>query len=202
MLEVNHICKRFGTREVLRDISFSVAAGQVCGLIGSNGAGKTTLLRIVCCLVPPDSGHVLFNGHAMTDDDLSHVGYLPEERGLYRRMRVGEQLTYLMRLKGLSRGDADSRLAEWAQRLGMEGWMGRPVSQLSKGMQQKVQFVAAVAHAPQLLILDEPFSGFDSDNAAILMREVSRLRDEGTAIILSTHNMQAADTLCQQIVSL
>jgi ABC-2 type transport system ATP-binding protein len=202
ILSVEHICKAFPGKQVLNDVTFSVEGGRVCGLLGSNGAGKTTLLRIINRILQPDSGCVLFDGHPIEQADLPQVGYLPEERGLYRRMRAGEQAIFLAQLKGMSRRDAEQSLRQWFDRLGIADWWNRPVNRLSKGMQQKLQFVVTVAHRPSLLVLDEPFSGFDSDNSDMLKREIMRLRDEGTAILFSTHNLQAADELCDKTVQL
>ena len=171
MLQVDHISKAFGTRQVLTDVTFDVAAGEVVGLLGANGAGKTTLLRIITRLLEPDSGQVLFDGQPLTQDDLRNIGYLPEERGLYRRMRVGEQALYFTRLKGMSGSDAKEALHYWFQRLEMDEWWDRPAGKLSKGMQQRLQFVITVAHTPRLLILDEPFSGLDTAGADMLGRD-------------------------------
>ena len=200
LLEVENIVKSFGTHRVLDGLTFGVDAGEAVALLGANGAGKTTLLRIVTRILQPDGGRVLFGGHPLVQDDLAAVGYLPEERGLYRRMRAGEQALYLARLKGMARADAETELHQWFDRLGMADWWHRPTARLSKGMQQRLQFVVAVAHRPRLLILDEPFSGFDADGAAMLATEITRLRDSGTAILLSTHNLQAAENLCQRAV--
>lgn len=202
MLEVDHISKAFGTHRVLDDVSFRVAAGEAVALLGANGAGKTTLLRIVTTLLPPDSGRVLFDGHPMAAADLDRIGYLPEERGLYRHAAAGPQAVWLARLKGMPRADAEASVHSWFERLGMADWWQRPVRSLSKGMQQKLQLIVTVAHRPALLILDEPFSGFDEDNAAMLRREVAALKAEGTAILLSTHNLQAAAELCDNTVRL
>lgn len=202
LLQVDKIEKSFGTHQVLNGVSFSADSGEVVGILGANGAGKTTLLRIVTRILPPDNGQVLFDGHPLCQSDLSTIGYLPEERGLYRRMRADEQVLYLARLKGLSRTDAEAAARQWFQRLGAEEWCSRPVTKLSKGMQQKIQFIASVVHRPRLLILDEPFSGFDADNAAMLRREIERLRADGTAVLLSTHNLQAAADLCTKTVQL
>lgn len=202
MLQVDHISKAFGTRQVLTDVTFDVAAGEVVGLLGANGAGKTTLLRIITRLLEPDGGQVLFNGQPLTQDDLRNIGYLPEERGLYRRMRVGEQALYFTRLKGMSGTDAKVALHNWFQRLEMDDWWDRPAGKLSKGMQQRLQFVITVAHTPRLLILDEPFSGLDTAGADMLGREVLRLKEQGTAILLSTHNLQAANKLCDKTIRL
>lgn len=202
LLQVEKIEKSFGSHRVLDGLSFTADSGEVVGILGANGAGKTTLLRIVNCLLEADGGQMLFDGHPMTRDDLTQVGYLPEERGLYRRMRVGEQVLYLARLKGMKKADAEAAALEWFQRLGAEEWWNRPASKLSKGMQQKVQFITSVVHHPRMLILDEPFSGFDSDNAAMLRREIERLSTSGTAILLSTHNLEAARDLCTKTVRL
>ena len=202
LLQVEKIEKAFGSHRVLDGLSFTADRGEVVGILGANGAGKTTLLRIINCLLEADGGQVLFDGHSMTRDDLSLVGYLPEERGLYRRMRVGEQVLYLARLKGMKKADAEAAAREWFQRLGAEEWWDRLASKLSKGMQQKVQFITSVVHSPQLLILDEPFSGFDSDNAAMLRREIERLSTSGSTILLSTHNLEAARDLCTKTVRL
>ena len=202
LLQIDHISKAFGDKQVLADISFSADSGQAVALLGGNGAGKTTLLRIITRLLQPDSGTVLFDGHPLNQADLRQMGYLPEERGLYRNMRVGEQALYLMQLKGLSRRDAEAALLPWMQRLGMEGWWKMPTRKLSKGMQQRLQFAVSVAHSPHLLILDEPFSGLDANNASVLHSTLSTLLSQGTAIILSTHNLQAAADLCTKTVQL
>ena len=202
MLQVEHISKSFGERKVLEDVSFDVASGEVVGLLGANGAGKTTLLRIITRLLPSDSGQVLLDGHPLSQADLHHIGYLPEERGLYRHMKAGEQALYLAQLKGLSRREAEERLHEWFDQLGMSEWWNRPAGKLSKGMQQRLQFVCTVVHRPSLLLLDEPFSGFDADNSAMLTREIQRLKAEGTALLLSTHNLQAANELCDKTIAL
>lgn len=202
LLQVDNISKSFGPRRVLDGVSFCADSGEVVGILGANGAGKTTLLRIITRILDADSGSLLFDGHPLTRADLAAVGYLPEERGLYRQMRAGEQVLYLARLKGLSLSDAEVSARQWFQRLGAEEWWSRPVNRLSKGMQQKVQFIASVVHQPRLLILDEPFSGFDADNAAMLRREIERLSANGTAILLSTHNLQAAADLCTKTVQL
>ncbi len=202
MLQVDHISKAFGSQQVLTDLSFTVQRGAVTGLLGANGAGKTTLLRIITCLTPPDSGRVLFEGHEMAQDDLRHIGYLPEERGLYRHVAAGEQALFFARMKGMGRKEAEASVHEWFARLGMEEWWHRPAGKLSKGMQQKLQFVVTVAHHPQLVILDEPFSGFDSANSAMLKHEIGTLRDKGCAVLLSTHNLQAAEELCDKRIEL
>ena len=202
LLEVQEIEKSYGTHRVLDGVSFTADCGEVVGILGANGAGKTTLLRLVTHLLLPDSGTLLFDGHPLGQKDMAQIGYLPEERGLYRHMRVGEQVVYLARLKGLSHADAEKAAHEWFARLGAADWWRRPVSRLSKGMQQKVQFIASVVHNPRLLILDEPFSGFDRDNAAMLRDEIRRLSATGTAILLSTHNIDAVNDLCTKTIEL
>lgn len=199
MLEINNISKTFGNNRVLDDVSLHVRRGTVFGLLGPNGAGKTTLIRIVNRIIAPDSGEILFDNRPMTDADVAQIGYLPEERGLYKKMRVGEQAVYLARLKGMSRQQAEASLDEWFGRLGIESWRNRLVGELSKGMQQKVQFVVTVAHNPRLLILDEPFSGFDPVNADMLKREILQLKENGTTVIFSTHNMASAEEICDDI---
>ena len=199
MLQINDITKTYGSFRALDGVSLHVRRGTVFGLLGPNGAGKTTLIRIINHIIAPDSGTLLFDGHTMTDNDVMQIGYLPEERGLYKKMRVGEQAIYLARLKGLDKATAQQRLNQWFSRLDIGDWWNRPVEELSKGMQQKVQFVVTMLHNPQLLILDEPFSGFDPVNADMLKREILRLKKEGTTIIFSTHNMPSAEELCDDI---
>jgi ABC-2 type transport system ATP-binding protein len=199
MLQINDITKTYGSFRALDGVSLHVRRGTVFGLLGPNGAGKTTLIRIINHIIAPDSGTLLFDGHTMTDNDVMQIGYLPEERGLYKKMRVGEQAIYLARLKGLDKATAQQRLNQWFSRLDIGDWWNRPVEELSKGMQQKVQFVVTMLHNPQLLILDEPFSGFDPVNADMLKREILRLKEEGTTIIFSTHNMPSAEELCDDI---
>lgn len=202
ILQVEHISKAFGERQVLSDVNLTVDSGQAVALLGGNGAGKTTLLRIITRLLEPDAGHVLFDGHPLAQDDLRHIGYLPEERGLYRNMRVGEQALYLLRLKGLSRREAEAAARQWFATLGIQDWWDRPVRKLSKGMQQRLQFAVSVAHSPRLLILDEPLSGLDTAGAAMLCSQIAALKQQGTAIILSTHNLQAATDLCDKTFNL
>lgn len=198
-LSARHIIKRFAAHTALDDVSIDVPRGRIFGLLGPNGAGKTTFIRIINHITGPDSGEITFDGHPFTAADVAHIGYLPEERGLYKKMKVGEQAVYLARLKGLSRAEAARRLHEWFERLGIESWWNRKLEELSKGMQQKVQFVITVLHRPSLIILDEPFSGFDPVNAEILKREILRLRDEGATIIFSTHNMASVEDICDDI---
>ncbi len=200
MLKVENISKSFGGQRVLDGVTFTANRGEVVGLLGRNGAGKTTLLRIVCGLLEADSGQVLFDDHVGVPKEL--IGYLPEERGLYRRMRAGEQALYLAQLKGMGRQEAEHNLRQWFDRLGMAEWWDTQASRLSKGMQQRLQFVVTVVHSPRLLVLDEPFSGFDADNADMLCREIQRLSADGTTVLLSTHNMQAAGQLCHKTIQL
>lgn len=202
MLQIDNISKSYGSFHVLDAVSLHVRRGSVFGLLGQNGAGKTTLLRIVSHIILPDSGTLLFDGHPLCEADIAHIGYLPEERGLYRKMRVGEQALYLAQLKGLDKATAQQRLHEWFERLGIEGWWNRRVAELSKGMQQKVQFVVTVLHQPKLLVLDEPFSGLDPVGAAQLRQEILRLKEQGTTFLVSTHNMGQAETLCDNIALL
>ncbi len=199
MLTIDNISKSFGSYRALDSVSLHVRRGSVFGLLGPNGAGKTTLIRIINHIIRPDGGTLLFDGHPMTDADVMQIGYLPEERGLYKKMRVGEQAIYLARLKGLDKDTATQRLRQWFDRLEITDWWNRRVEELSKGMQQKVQFVVTVLHNPQLLIFDEPFSGFDPVNAVILKREILRLKGQGATVIFSTHNMPSAEELCDDI---
>ena len=195
-LEVHNVVKRFSNHTALDGVSINVPEGRIFGLLGRNGAGKTTLIRIINRITAPDSGQIVFGGHEMTAEDVALIGYLPEERGLYRKMRVGEQATYLAMLKGLSRREAQARLEKWFEKLGILSWWDRKLEELSKGMQQKVQFVITVVHEPQLLIFDEPFSGFDPVNAQLLKKEMLELRDQGHTIIYSTHNMESVEEVC------
>lgn len=199
MLVINNISKTYGTFHALDDINLHVRRGTVFGLLGPNGAGKTTLIRIINHIIAPDSGTLAFDGHPMTSSDVVQIGYLPEERGLYKKMRVGEQAVYLSRLKGLDKATAEQRLHQWFDRLEIDSWWNRRVEELSKGMQQKVQFVVTVLHNPRLLIFDEPFSGFDPVNADLLKREILHLKEQGATIIFSTHNMPSAEELCDDI---
>ena len=189
MLQLEGIVKRFGTYTALNGVTMDVPTGKVFGLLGPNGAGKTTLIRIITRITGADEGRVMLDGREMTREDVAHLGYLPEERGLYKKMKVGEQALYLARLKGLSKAEASKRLKVWFDRWEMSGWWNKKVEELSKGMAQKVQFVTTVLHEPKLLILDEPFSGFDPINAELIRSEILRLRDTGTTIMLSTHGM-------------
>ena len=186
-------------KTALDDVSMNMPEGKIFGLLGPNGAGKTTLIRIINRITVPTAGEVVLNGKRVTDDDVRAIGYLPEERGLFKKMKVGEQSLYLARLKGMSAAAATAELKKWFIRFGIQSWWDKKVEELSKGMAQKVQFITTVLHKPQLLILDEPFSGFDPVNAQMIRDEILRLRDEGTTIILSTHNMESVEELCDNI---
>ncbi len=199
ILTAEHICKDFIKHRALDDVSIAVPRGKVYGLLGPNGAGKTTLIRIINHITAPDSGQVFFDGHQLTADDIVNIGYLPEERGLYKKMKVGDQAIFFARLKGLSKHDAEASLRGWFERLDISEWWDKKVEELSKGMAQKVQFIVTVLHSPKLLIFDEPFSGFDPINAGILKREILKLRDEGATVIFSTHNMGSVEELCDEI---
>ncbi|MGM9748735.1 MAG: ABC transporter ATP-binding protein [Candidatus Cryptobacteroides sp.] len=199
LIECKEISKAFGEKVALDKVSVSFPEGKIFGLLGPNGAGKTTLIRIINRITIPNSGSVLFNGRPITQDDVAKIGYLPEERGLYRKMKVGEQAMYFARLKGMSSSEATNELKKWFVRFGIESWWNKKVEELSKGMAQKVQFITTVVHKPSLLILDEPFSGFDPVNAQLIREEILRLRDEGATIVLSTHNMESVEELCDEI---
>lgn len=199
LLKVEHVTKQYGDYKALDDVSLEVPRGSVYGLLGPNGAGKTTLIRIINRITAPDSGKVYLGGHEISPEDVYHIGYLPEERGLYKKMKVGEQAIYFARLKGLSRKEATARLKEWFVRFEIQDWWNKTVEELSKGMAQKVQFIVTVLHRPELLIFDEPFSGFDPVNADLLKREMLRLKDEGATIIFSTHNMASVEEVCDYI---
>lgn len=199
LIQCNDICKSFGEKVALDHVSVSMNKGRIFGLLGPNGSGKTTLIRIINRITVPTSGTVLFDGRPITQSDVEKIGYMPEERGLYRKMKVGEQALFLARLKGMSYRDAETELKKWFVRFGIESWWNKKVEELSKGMAQKVQFITTVVHRPSLLILDEPFSGFDPVNAQIIQKEILRLRDEGATIVLSTHNMESVEELCDDI---
>ncbi len=199
LIQCNNVCKSFGEKVALDHVSVDIPKGKIFGLLGPNGAGKTTLIRIINRITIPNGGEVLFDGRPITQDDVEKIGYLPEERGLYRKMKVGEQAMYFAQLKGMSSREAAAELKKWFVRFGIESWWNKKVEELSKGMAQKVQFITTVVHKPSLLILDEPFSGFDPVNAQIIREEILRLRDEGATIILSTHNMESVEELCDNI---
>ena len=199
ILETNEVCKHYSGHTALDRVSLNVPQGTVFGLLGPNGAGKTTLIRIINQITAPDSGTVLFDGHAIGPDDIYQIGYMPEERGLYKKMKVGEQAIYLAQLKGLSKADATQRLKVWFDKFEIGNWWNRKVEELSKGMQQKVQFITTVLHEPKLLIFDEPFSGFDPINANLLKEEILNLKDKGATVIFSTHNMASVEEICDHI---
>jgi len=201
-IDIRNLTKRYAAHTALNDVSIEVPKGQIFGLLGPNGAGKTSLIRIINQITAPDSGQVLLFGSPLAPMHVSRIGYLPEERGLYRKMNVGEQALYLARLKGLSTAEAKSRLKMWFERFDLNPWWNKKVEELSKGMQQKVQFIVTVLHEPDVLILDEPFSGFDPVNAALIRDEILRLRDNGTTILLSTHRMESVEALCHSIALL
>lgn len=199
ILSVENVCKSFTNHTALDNVSLEVPQGKVYGLLGPNGAGKTTLIRIINHITAPDSGKVVFDGHPLTASDVVNIGYLPEERGLYKKMKVGDQAMFFARLKGLGKADAEKALKAWFERLEITDWWNKKVEELSKGMAQKVQFIVTVLHNPRLLIFDEPFSGFDPINANVLKREILKLRDEGATVIFSTHNMSSVEELCDNI---
>lgn len=198
-LTASHVVKRYAAHTALDDVSIAVPRGKVFGLLGPNGAGKTTLIRIINRITAPDSGEVTFDGRPFAPEDVMHIGYLPEERGLYKKMKVGEQAVYLVQLKGLSRAEATDRLRQWFGKFDIMPWWDKKLEELSKGMQQKVQFIITVLHEPPLLIFDEPFSGFDPVNAEMLKQEILALRDKGHTIIFSTHNMSSVEEVCDEI---
>lgn len=199
IIEIKNVSKRFGEKVALEGVSFDIPEGQIFGLLGPNGAGKTTLIRIINRITIPSDGQVLFQGQPITQRDVEKIGYMPEERGLYRKMKVGEQAMYLAQLKGMSKSDAQNALKEWFVRFEIQDWWNKKVEELSKGMAQKVQFITTVVHRPKLLILDEPFSGFDPVNVELIRGEILRLKDEGATVILSTHNMESVEELCDNI---
>ncbi len=202
MISIRNIVKQYAGHRALSDVSIEIEKGKIFGLLGPNGAGKTSLIRIINQITAPDSGQILFNGEPLGRHHVERIGYLPEERGLYKKMEIGEQILYLARLKGLSRQDAKKRTKYWFEKLGIEGWWNKKIEELSKGMQQKAQFVATVLHEPELLILDEPFSGFDPVNAEIIKNEILELNEKGATIIFSTHRMESVEELCDSIALL
>ena len=202
MLSIRHIEKQYAGHKALSDVSLEVESGQIFGLLGPNGAGKTSLIRIINQITAPDSGEVYFNGEKLNQSHINRIGYLPEERGLYKKMEIGEQMIYLARLKGLTRAEATKRLKVWFEKLGMETWWKKKIEELSKGMQQKAQFVATVLHEPDLLILDEPFTGFDPVNAELIKDEILELNKKGATILFSTHRMESVEELCDSIALL
>ncbi len=199
IITCRNVTKRYGNFTALNNVSLEIQEGKIFGLLGPNGAGKTTLIRMLNQITRPDEGEILFKGEPLKETDIERIGYLPEERGLYKKMKVGEQALYLARLKGMDRTEAMERLKEWFVKFGIQAWWNKKVEELSKGMAQKVQFITTVLHRPQLMILDEPFSGFDPVNVNLIRNEILRMRDEGTTIILSTHNMESVEELCDNI---
>ena len=199
IIECRNVCKNFGEKVALDHVSLDIPQGRIFGLLGPNGAGKTTLIRIINRITIPTGGEVIFKGKPITQKDVEKIGYMPEERGLYRKMKVGEQALYLAQLKGMSRNDALKELKEWFIRFGIQDWWNKKVEELSKGMAQKLQFITTVVHKPSLMILDEPFSGFDPVNAELIRQEILRLKAEGATVILSTHNMESVEELCDDI---
>ncbi len=198
ILSVENVSKCYTGHQALTDVSLQVPKGSIYGLLGPNGAGKTTLIRIINHITAPDMGRVLFDGRPLTAAEVDRIGYLPEERGLYKKMKVGEQAMFFARLKGLNKREAEKRLKDWFEHFGISDWWNKKVSELSKGMAQKVQFIVTVLHQPQLLIFDEPFSGFDPLNAQLLKDEILRLRDLGATVIFSTHNMSSVEEICDR----
>ena len=199
ILKIENVSKSFIGHKALDDVSLAIPEGSIYGLLGPNGAGKTTLLRIINRITAPDCGRVTFNGKEITAEDIHRIGYMPEERGLYKKMKIGEQAIFFARLKGLSRKDATAKLKLWFEKFGIEDWWNKNVGELSKGMAQKVQFITTVLHEPELIIFDEPFSGFDPINANLLKSEILTLRDKGATIIFSTHNMSSVEEVCDHI---
>ena len=199
LLEVENVVKQFAGHLALDRVSLTVPENTIYGLLGPNGAGKTTLIRIINCITAPDSGEVRLNGKRMTTSDVEQIGYLPEERGLYKKMKVGEQALYLAQLKGMKKQDALTALKYWFEKFEIQEWWNKRVEELSKGMAQKVQFITTILHNPKLLIFDEPFSGFDPVNTDLMKREILNLRDKGATIIFSTHNMETVEDLCENI---
>lgn len=199
ILEVRNVVKQYGDYTALNSVSLSVPKGSIYGLLGPNGAGKTSLIRIINQITMPDSGEVLLDGESLQPKHVAHIGYLPEERGLYKSMKVGEQCLYLAQLKGLSKSEARQQLDYWFDKLEIKGWWNKKIQELSKGMAQKIQFVVTVLHKPKLLIFDEPFSGFDPVNANLIKDEILELKKKGSTIIFSTHRMESVEELCDDI---
>src|SRR5476651_913205 len=202
MLSIRNIVKQYAGHTALSDVSLEVESGQIFGLLGPNGAGKTSLIRIINQITAPDSGEIYFNGEKLNQGHIERIGYMPEERGLYKKMEIGEQMIYLARLKGLSRDEARKRLKYWFEKLKIETWWNKKVEELSKGMQQRAQFVATVLHEPELIILDEPFSGFDPVNAEEIKDEILELNRKGSTILFSTHRMDSVEEMCSAIALL
>jgi ABC-2 type transport system ATP-binding protein len=199
LLEVNKIVKQYGDFVALNEVSLSVPKGNIYGLLGPNGAGKTSLIRIINQITLPDNGEIILDGEKLQPKHVQYIGYLPEERGLYKSMKVGEQCLYLAQMKGLTKAEAKKQLDYWFDRLGIQGWWNKKIQELSKGMAQKIQFVVCVLHQPKLLIFDEPFSGFDPVNANVIKDEILALKEQGSTIIFSTHRMESVEELCDDI---
>ncbi|MGR3810027.1 ABC transporter ATP-binding protein [Jiulongibacter sp. NS-SX5] len=199
ILDIRNIDKNYANHQALDDVSIQVPKGLIFGLLGPNGAGKTSLIRIVNQITAPDAGQVFFDGEPLAEKHIYEIGYLPEERGLYKKMKVGDLLLYLAQLKGLKKSEAMDKLKDWFVKFDIKNWWDKPVEDLSKGMQQKIQFVATVLHQPKLIILDEPFSGFDPINANIIKDEILKLREQGSTIIFSTHRMESVEELCDHV---
>ena len=200
ILKINSLSKTYETKKVLEDVSFEIASGKIFCLLGPNGAGKTTLIRIMTQIIDPDQGSIWFDGHEQTSEDVFVMGYMPEERGLYKKMPIGDQLIYLAQLKGLSRAEARSKIKNWFEKFQISDWWNKKVEELSKGMQQKVQFIATVLHEPKFIILDEPLSGLDPINADLINKEILHLASQGTTILFSTHRMEQVEEICDSIV--
>jgi len=199
LLEVSNVVKKYGDFTALNNVSLNIPKESVFGLLGPNGAGKTSLIRIINQITMPDSGSIILDGEALAPHHIAQIGYLPEERGLYKSMKVGEQALYLAQLKGLSKAEAKKRLKYWFEKFDISAWWNKKIEELSKGMAQKVQFIVTVMHNPKLLIFDEPFSGFDPINAQLIAKEILQLRDEGATIIFSTHRMESVEEMCDEI---
>ncbi len=199
ILQIKNVSKKYSNHAALNDVSINIAQNSIFGLLGPNGAGKTSLIRIINQITGPDSGEIIFKGEKLNSNHVERIGYLPEERGLYKKMSVGDQVLYLAQLKGLSKADAKKRLTYWFEKFEMQNWWKKKIEELSKGMQQKVQFIVTVIHNPELLILDEPFSGFDPINAQLIKNEILELKKNGATIIFSTHNMGSVEELCDSI---
>ena len=199
ILEVHKVVKQYGNFTALNEVSLTIPNGSIYGLLGPNGAGKTSLIRIINQITMPDSGEIILDGKPLRPEDVKYIGYMPEERGLYKSMKVGEQCLYLAQLKGLSKHDAKTQLEYWFERLEIQGWWNKKIEELSKRMAQKIQFVVTVLHKPKLLILDEPFSGFDPVNANLIKDEIIELNKQGTSVIFSTHRMESVEEMCDHI---
>lgn len=200
LIEIKNLNKLYAGHQALKNVSINIPKGSIFGLLGPNGAGKTSLIRILTQITQPDSGSIIFDGEELQEKHIYQMGYLPEERGLYKKMQIGDQLLYFAELKGLSKGEARQKVKYWVDKFEIKNWLNKKVEELSKGMQQKVQFIASVLHEPKLIILDEPFSGFDPQNAQLLITEIMRLRGEGSTIVFSTHRMDTVEKLCDDIV--